>query len=153
MNQNNMQQVLEQMAADNPKLKAIMDLMKQQRHEQEENVEQQNLAQILRKETAKKKRLLIKVHHLEKELQVLEYFLEELALALGACPSCWATDDDCQYCEGNGHPGAFRPDKKLFAQYVLPAVRQMPWIQPENINGKNLGETDTSKKNNNLNVN
>jgi len=44
-----------------------------------------------------------------------------LAAAVGACV-CWGQHVDCTICEGRGRPGWTLPDKRLFAQYVRPAI-------------------------------
>jgi len=51
--------------------------------------------------------------------------LSDLAAALGAC-DCWGEMRDCPYCDGDGSPGWIRPDKRLFALYVYPALRALP---------------------------
>ena len=48
----------------------------------------------------------------------------DLAAAVGAC-DCWGDDTTCPYCEGVGTPGWMPPDRRLFAQYVYPAVRSL----------------------------
>jgi hypothetical protein len=45
-----------------------------------------------------------------------------LAAALGAC-DCWGQHVDCSVCGGIGGPGWIRPDERLFASYVRPALR------------------------------
>ena len=45
-----------------------------------------------------------------------------LAAALGAC-DCWGEQFDCALCDGAGAPGWVLPDRRMFANYVYPAVR------------------------------
>ena len=48
----------------------------------------------------------------------------ELAAALGAC-ECWGDEEeDCPVCYGEGAPGWVRPDRRLYARYVHPAIRR-----------------------------
>jgi hypothetical protein len=47
-----------------------------------------------------------------------------LAAALGAC-DCWGEDVDCPFCEGHGGPAWAAPDRRLFAEFVYPAVRAL----------------------------
>lgn len=47
-----------------------------------------------------------------------------LAAALGAC-DCWGEDVDCPFCEGYGRPAWAVPDRRLFVEYVYPAVRAL----------------------------
>jgi hypothetical protein len=48
-----------------------------------------------------------------------------LAAALGACYLCWGDDPQCEVCGGDGRPGAFEPDRKSFADIVIPAVKRL----------------------------
>lgn len=65
-----------------------------------------------------------RVARLQAELDQLRALSDTLALALGACHVCWGADDDCPACFGRGQVGAFVPDRELFDQYVLPALRR-----------------------------
>jgi hypothetical protein len=47
----------------------------------------------------------------------------ELAAALGAC-ECWGEEEDCPVCYGEGAAGWVRPDRRLYACYVRPALRR-----------------------------
>jgi hypothetical protein len=59
------------------------------------------------------------------ELKEIRSRCDDLALALGACPLCWGKDPECRACRGRGHPGFSVPDRKLFVEFVLPAVRTL----------------------------
>lgn len=59
---------------------------------------------------------------LEQENQLLADHVEMLACALGACPNCWGSIEDCEDCGGIGRPGAFAPDRGCFDQFVLPVI-------------------------------
>jgi hypothetical protein len=65
-----------------------------------------------------------RVTRLQAELDQLRALCDTLALALGACHVCWGQDEDCPACFGRGQVGAFVPDRELFDQYVLPAMRR-----------------------------
>ena len=43
---------------------------------------------------------------LEQENQLLVDHVEMLACALGACPNCWGSIEDCEDCGGIGRPGS-----------------------------------------------
>ena len=62
---------------------------------------------------------------LQAELDQLRALSDTLALALGACHVCWGEDDECPACYGRGQVGAFVPQRELFDQYVLPALRRV----------------------------
>ena len=66
------------------------------------------------------------------ELKELRSRCEDLAWALGACPLCWGNDPDCRACRGRGHSGYSVPDRKLFFEFVLPAVRMLKAQQAKN---------------------
>jgi hypothetical protein len=59
------------------------------------------------------------------ELEDLRAQNDRLAAALGACYLCWGADLACQVCGGSGQPGASPPDRKLFGELVIPAVRRL----------------------------
>lgn len=67
------------------------------------------------------------------ELTQLRTLNDTLAAALGACYVCWGTDADCPVCSGAGSPGAALPDERLFAQFVVPALRA---LQTEKLAGR-----------------
>ena len=56
------------------------------------------------------------------ELETARERLDELAAALGACPSCIGSDPGCRWCRGRGRPGFTTPDPAGFERLVLPAV-------------------------------
>lgn len=62
---------------------------------------------------------------LEQRLRWYRRCNRTLAASLGACPSCWGADAECRRCEGDGRPGAFAPDRDLFAAWVGPALRRL----------------------------
>lgn len=46
------------------------------------------------------------------------------AAAVGAC-ECWAEDQNCPNCGGDGSAGWTDPDPRLFVEYVQPALARM----------------------------
>ncbi|MEM6699438.1 MAG: hypothetical protein AAF599_13635 [Bacteroidota bacterium] len=104
-----------------------------QKKEQDQQTDQEDeiveVLHTLRKERMKRKRLQSKLSSLVEEFQMVDTLLDELAGSLGACPSCWGSDTDCGYCHGEGKPGSYTPDKKLFRTYVLPVLNSTPWLR------------------------
>jgi hypothetical protein len=66
------------------------------------------------------------------EVKELRSRCDDLASALGACPLCWGNDPECRACRGRGHPGYSVPDRKLFVEFVLPAVRMLKAQEAKN---------------------
>lgn len=56
--------------------------------------------------------------------------LDELALALGACPACWGEDQECRLCRGRGQPGLLAPDPEAFGRIVAPVLQRWPQAGP-----------------------
>lgn len=65
------------------------------------------------------------VRRLERENTLLINHAEMLACALGACPNCWGTINDCEDCGGAGRPGAFNPDRACFDHFVMPVITRV----------------------------
>jgi hypothetical protein len=59
------------------------------------------------------------------ELEVLRARNDMLATALGACHLCWGDDQECPYCNGAGHVGAYVISLSVFERIIGPAVRQL----------------------------
>src|SRR3954467_6946719 len=59
------------------------------------------------------------------ELSRAEHLLGRVATALGACPRCLGTDEECGICAGDGAPGRDAPDGERFYELVAPAVRRL----------------------------
>jgi hypothetical protein len=79
---------------------------------------------------AKKRRILKKIETLVHENcelleknRILEERLSLLAEATGACPHCWGEDHGCDLCQGDGVPGRYFPNRDVFSDYILPAVK------------------------------
>jgi hypothetical protein len=65
-----------------------------------------------------------KIESLYAELETLRQRNDSLAWAVGACCLCWGEDPQCLVCAGEGQPGFVEPDRELFIQVVVPAVRR-----------------------------
>jgi hypothetical protein len=59
------------------------------------------------------------------ELDTLRARNDLFAAALGACYLCWGDDSACEVCGGSGRPGSDMPDRELFAELVMPALRRI----------------------------
>ena len=57
------------------------------------------------------------------ELDAVRLVLDDVAAALGACPSCFGADPQCRWCRGRGTPGFMPPEPDSFERLVLPALR------------------------------
>jgi len=125
-----METLIQQMATDNPKLLAVMQMMKQQQSSNQKSPSNSiDISVLLKKERCKRRKLMQQYQALVQGAEAIEGLLDELAAGLGACPSCWGTNVECSMCEGNGKPGAYQPDKELFQHYVLPVLKNTPWIK------------------------
>jgi hypothetical protein len=63
------------------------------------------------------------IEDMQQQIEEMEIRNDELAAALGACYLCWGEDPECPECQGKGHPGSVMPDRALFREWVLPAVK------------------------------
>ena len=116
-----MQGMLDRAMAENPRLRLIAEMMRNQSEAQEARQEQQ-----ARRATAASQleRMRARYEELREAYGWLQERNEQLACALGACPRCWGEDASCGVCRGRGEPGAHAIDRAMFAHYVLPAVRR-----------------------------
>ncbi len=80
------------------------------------------------------------VTKLRAELDQLREVNDALAAALGACYLCWGKDAGCPVCHGTGHPGTAMPDKRLFAQFVVPTLRTLQEQKEVNRNTSTNGQ-------------
>ncbi|GBF07825.1 hypothetical protein DAERI_180016 [Deinococcus aerius] len=80
--------------------------------------EQRQAARLARLE-----RLRFRLETLEGGLATAQARLDDLALALGACPNCWGEDPECRLCRGRGQPGFLRPEAAAFRRLVVPALK------------------------------
>lgn len=61
----------------------------------------------------------------DRRIGTLEALVATVADALGACPKCLGTDDDCATCDGYGEPGQARPDRQALEYFVLPVLNRL----------------------------
>jgi hypothetical protein len=66
-----------------------------------------------------------RVHELTQEIEILREVNDTLALALGACGTCWGGNPGCPACAGQGRAGFVAPDLDLFRELVVPAIRRV----------------------------
>lgn len=133
------QDLLAKLAETNPTAGLIAQLLaqnQQQEREREASSEEEGGAESLEQEPDQDRmrsreksraahRLRQKIGSMNRELSELRERNDALAAALGACHLCWGSDPECEICAGRGSPGASEPDKRLFAQFVRPAVRTL----------------------------
>lgn len=74
------------------------------------------------------RKLLADLRNTRGELDAALDQLDELAAALGACEACWGEDKRCPDCRGKGSAGYFEPDRALFDRYIMPALKNTPWL-------------------------
>ncbi|WP_425148541.1 hypothetical protein [Deinococcus sp.] len=137
--------------ADNPALGLLSQLLAQRQEQlaahlqeadspefsQAEELERERLleaqaqqrAEELQRAEARRERMLRlreRFEDMNAELRWSRALLDELALALGACPTCWGEESHCRLCRGRGHPGFLTPDPETFARLVAPALNRQP---------------------------
>ena len=125
----------EKLIAQNPKMKQILEIIEQQSDNQEDpsrieklRLYNKKLTLALKREISKNKVLTKEMETLEAEIQFIDEINEELATAIGACPECWGTIDNCGICKGLGKAANFPVDRKAFVKYVLPAIKNTSWV-------------------------
>jgi len=134
------QELLSQLENTNPTVGLIAKyLATRQASEHETNSEDEaeaeeaaRLAEEQRLAFEQSERLAQVVQRLERWVKKLQAELEQLrgrndalAAALGACYLCWGEEAGCPVCHGTWHSGYAMPDKQLFVQYVVPAIRTL----------------------------
>lgn len=131
MNDYSTEAMLQQLAADNPKMQMLMEMMQQQKQQQEtqQSTQQKSLLVALKREKQERLKALKKIQVLLEEIQEADEFLGELATALGACPNCWGTATDCPTCHGKGEVGFFPPERDFFMELIYPVIQYTPWIR------------------------
>ncbi|GMA15731.1 hypothetical protein [Deinococcus metallilatus] len=95
-----------------------------------EEARQLEEAQRQERRRARLERLRLRLEELEDDLAACQARLDELALALGACPSCWGEDAGCRLCRGRGRPGFLRPDPEAFRRWIVPALPEREGSPP-----------------------
>ena len=129
----NMDSLIQQMAQDNPRVQAIMEMMKQQTAEVETQAREESQLIRQNKQLIKAlKKAHRQIRQMGDELKAMEesfeFFLQindELAEAVGACGECWGELDDCQHCQGQGRAGSFMPNEEAFNHYIRPALQHI----------------------------
>ncbi|MBK9035864.1 MAG: hypothetical protein IPL61_32215 [Myxococcales bacterium] len=111
-----------QLAAANPMMAMVMQMMTAQRGQAESREETRR---------ARVERVRTHVRELQDALAGAHSLLGDLAAALGACGDCWGELDACPTCRGRGGPGWRAPDDGLFDELVTPAVRRRARNQPK----------------------
>jgi hypothetical protein len=84
------------------------------------------------------------IEDMQQQIEEMEVRNDELAAALGACYLCWGEDPECPECQGKGHPGSVMPDRELFREWVLPAVKAAQAAKPQHL--KRQGHTIQPQK-------
>ena len=80
------------------------------------------------------------------ELRMLRERCDALAAAIGACYLCWGDDSLCEVCLGNGVPGSAVPDRALFRQLIVPAIRRAKQAFASTVPAKTINVTEEERK-------
>lgn len=99
-------------SARDPMLAMMMQMMNSRRSEEVPTTDRR----------ARVERVRARLGELRESLSNAHDLLDDIADALGACDTCWGSDEDCRECRGRGAPGWRMPNEKLFAELVAPAV-------------------------------
>ena len=122
-------------SANNPRMQLLSKLLNLQQSQAEQSVpgdetiydpeekDEMDFAQHDRSPTYES--LLHENQELYADLESIYEFVDMLADALGACNACWGTYESCPHCNGNGKPGFYQMNRKLFNEWVFPAIKQM----------------------------
>jgi hypothetical protein len=118
------QALLARMSQDNPAMAAILQMMEAQKTAaaREPVVLEGEAVDITASELAQ---ISAQLDAAQAEVRLLRERCDTVAAALGACGLCWGQDSSCRACRGQGGPGHCIPDKELFYEFVVPAVRLM----------------------------
>ncbi len=115
-----LRELLAQRAATDPRMGLFSALLSRSAPAE---VEAEDDGAALRAARAAKLRALIA--ELSEELAALRQHNDQLAAALGACRLCWGLDAGCPRCDGHGTSGYFVPDRKLFLEWIRPALARL----------------------------
>lgn len=121
----------QQLANGDPEMAQLVQVLAQREEQLARDLEAREAEESARQEEARQAAerrdgadaLRHLVDEMSSELDGLRRVLDEVAAALGACPSCWGDDPGCRWCRGRGHPGFMPPDRDAFDRLILPAVR------------------------------
>lgn len=117
-------QLMQDMAAGDPRMAMLMQLMQAQRGEASNDAGEPDdrdaliaeLSERLDASEARLTRMTRIARQLHEAGRVATQRLATLAAALGACGLCWGEDPSCRLCRGRGRPGMVRPDPHLRAE-------------------------------------
>jgi len=127
--------LFQKMAADNPKMQLVAQLMQQQQQQAQQSessnsAKQDNQKGKVQKLLAINQNLKKQIQKLKKQkekyLSYLDYFFEVnsvFASAVGAC-ECWGEDEECEKCNGAGKPGFYKVNQDAFEVFVLPCIEK-----------------------------
>jgi hypothetical protein len=87
-------------------------------------------AQLQEAHQAQLERLHRQFQNMSNELEDQRAQLDELAMALGACPNCWGKDQTCRLCRGRGQPGFLRVDAQAFTRWIAPIMAELKHKPP-----------------------
>jgi hypothetical protein len=82
---------------------------------------------------------------IQSELRRLREQNDRLAAALGACRDCWGANIDCASCGGKGQSGSSPPNRRLFREWIVPAVRAVRVAAPSNSEVSKYGEVQNER--------
>lgn len=117
-------QLMQEMAAGDPRMAMLMQLMQGQRGEPSNDAGKPDdrddlIAELSERLDASEARLT-KMTRIARQLheagRIASLRLSRLAAALGACGICWGEDSTCLGCRGRGKPGMIRPDPEMRAE-------------------------------------
>lgn len=118
-------QLMQEMAAGDPRMAMLMQLMQGQGQRSEpsndagEPDDRDDLIAELSERLDASEARLTKMTRIARQLheagRVASLRLSRLAAALGACGICWGEDTACLGCRGRGKPGMLRPDPEMRA--------------------------------------
>lgn len=118
-------QLMQEMAAGDPRMAMLMQLMQPQRGGEPSNDagtpdDRDNLIAELSERLDASETRLTKMTRIARQLHeagsIASIRLSRLAAALGACGICWGEDSACLGCRGRGKPGMIRPDPEMRAE-------------------------------------
>lgn len=126
-------QMMQDMAASDPRMAMLMQMMQAQRGPAVEDPDvpderDELIAELSERLDAAEARLT-KMTRIARQLhetsRAAMLRMSELAAALGACGLCWGEDSTCLGCRGRGRPGMIRPDPEMRAHLfgAQPPVR------------------------------
>jgi hypothetical protein len=148
-----------QLAESDPQLGLLAQILTQRETQLHEEVERREFDELQRAEDARRldelreqaDSLRRHLQDMEAELEIVRSTLDDLADALGACPSCWGQFPECRWCRGLGRPGFMPPNPEGFNRLVMPAVRvqahmrrhRHPYLDDDHEPGTEPSQTDT----------